>query len=185
MTLIEVMVTLGVLAISIGGFAMVVLSTQSTTSEMRDRDLVRAQAVKYMERLLRIPYGSQFDPTATAAQVQDFFDDNTVVAGTGLMTLKSLETGVGQPGWRFVVEGFEVEGVWAVEVNSDLDGNGVFTGIRGTDAPTTGNVLHTAGDGSSVVTLISENDTNLMRIEIFWNGESVLRSLRAAPVQGS
>ena len=63
--------------------------------------------------------------------------------------------------------------------------NGTGNGVRGTQAPTTGFTSATGGDGTSVVTLLSENDPNLLRIEIFWNGKSVARALRSAPVEGT
>ncbi len=102
-----------------------------------------------------------------------------------MLTLRSLETPVGAAGWRFRLDGFETSGVFEVEINADLDGNGTFQGVRGADDPTSGNLATSAGDGTSLVTLESEGDPRLLRIEIFWNGEPVLRTVRAAPVEGS
>lgn len=183
MSLIEVAITLTVLVVSLGGLGMMVLSTQSTAAAMRDRDIVRAQAVKYMERLLRIPYGTNADPAAQPAQLAEFFDDNAVVTGGAGLTLKSLETPVNAPGWRFRVLGLEADGVFEVEINSDLDGNGTFQGIRGAETPTFPGAV--GGDGVTVTGLVSENDSNIMRIEIFWNGQSLLRTIRSAPVEGT
>ena len=185
MSLVEVMITMVVLAVSLGGFSMAVLSTQKSSLQMRDRDMCKAQAMKYMERLLRLPYGTAADPAATAAQVAELFDDNTIVTGGSALTLKSLETAVGSPGWRFRLEGFEMKGVWEVEINTDLDGNGTGNGIRGPNVPTDGVATANAGDGTTVVPLTSEGNPNMLRIEIFWNGQSMMRALRAAPVEGT
>jgi len=184
-TLVEVMITMAVLAVALGGFSMAVLSTQRSSLQMRERDMVRMQGMKYMERLLRLPYGTTGDPAATADQVAEIFDDDAVVTGGSALTLKSLETAVGSPGWRFRIEGFETRGVWEVEVDTDLDGNGTGNGVRGTEVPTNGAATMPAGDGVSVVPLDSEGNPNLLRIEIFFNGVSVLRALRSAPVEGS
>lgn len=185
MTLVEVMITTVVLAVSLGGFSMAVVTTQKSSLTMRGRDMVKAQAMKYMERLLRIPFGTATDPAASSTQVAEMFDDNAVVTGGAPVTLKSLETAVGSSGWRFRVEGFEMKGVWEVEINTDLDGNGTANGVRGTGVPTTGNATAPAGDGTTISTLQSEGDGNMLRVEIFWNGQSVLRCLRAATVEGS
>lgn len=183
MTLVEVVISTGVLVISVGGLGLMVLSTQQATDEMAERDIVRAQAVKYMERMMRLPYGTSFDPAASAGQVQELFDDNNVVNGGTNVSLMALRTPVNAPGWRFHIDGFEVDGTFEVEINADLDGNGVFQGIRGTETPSMPGL--TPGDGSTVVDLESEGDPNLMRIELFWNGESLFKTYRAAPVEGT
>ena len=183
LTLIEVVITLTIMVVSLGGLGVMVLSTQQSSADMRRRDIVRAQAVKYMERLLSVPYGTNADPAADPGQLAEFFDDNAVVTGGANLTLKSLETPVNDAGWRFRLQGFEADGVFEIEINSDLDGNGIFTGVRGTETPSMPGGV--AGDGTSVVTLVSENNPNLMRVEIFWNGESLLKTYRAAPVEGT
>jgi len=184
MTLVEVSVTMVVLAVALGGFSMAVLSTQKSSLGMAERSRVRAQAMKYMERLLCLPYGTSTDAAATAAQAAELFDDDAVVTAGSRLTLRSLQTPVGSPGWRFRVEGFECRGVFEVEIDTDLDGNGTARGVRGTEVPTTGTALP-AGDGATVVPLSSEGSPALLRIEIFWNGESVMRALRSAPVEGT
>jgi len=183
MTLIEVVISTGVLVISLGALGLMVLSTQSATDDMAERDIVRAQAVKYMERLMRLPYGTSFDPAASTGQVQELFDDNNVVNGGTNISLMSLRSPVNAPGWRFHIDGFEVDGTFEVEINSDLDGNGVFQGLRGTDTPSLPGL--SAGDGTTVVDLESEGDNNLMRIEVFWNGASLFKTYRSAPVEGT
>ena len=185
MTFVEVLVAVGVLAVSVGGFVMAVLSAHSASAASREREMVRGQAFKYMERLLAVPYGTQADSAASAAAVEELFDDDGVVTSGGGLSLMSLRTPVNSDGWRFRIHGFEADGVFEVEVNSDLDGNGVGNGIRGIETPTTGFGSHVAGDGVSLVALNSENDPNLLRIEIFWNGEPVLRTYRAAPPEGT
>jgi hypothetical protein len=185
MTLVEVTITIVVVAVSLGGFSMAVLSTQKSSIGMGERGRVRAQAMKYMERLQRLPFGSSSDAAATADEVAELFDDNSVVTGGTGVTLRSLETPVGSPGWRFRVEGFECRGVFEVEIDTDLDGNGTSRGLRGPNIPTTGVDVAPAGDGTSVVPLASEGSPTLLRIEIFFNGESVIRALRCAPVEGT
>jgi hypothetical protein len=182
--MVEVMITLLVMAISLGGFVCMVLGTQQTSLNMRSRDAVKAQGIKYMERLMRVPYGTAADLKATAPQVAEFFDDDAVVLDGAAVTLRSLQTPAGGPGLRFRVEGFEAHGVFEIEIDNDLDGNSTNRGIRGTEVPTTGAALG-AGDGTSVVNLQSEGRPDLLRIEIFFNGESVIRALRAAPVEGT
>jgi prepilin-type N-terminal cleavage/methylation domain-containing protein len=184
-SLVETMITTAVIAIALGGFGMAVVGTQKSSIEMRDRDMRSAQAMKYMERLLRLPFGTAADPAATVAQVAELFDDNSIVTGGAPVTLKSLETPLNAAGWRFRVEGFEITGVWEIEVNRDLDGNGTFRGVRGTETPTSGYTADVAGDGASVVNLQSENDPNMLRIEVFFNGTSVMRALRCAPIEGT
>jgi type II secretory pathway pseudopilin PulG len=183
MSLVEVVISMGIIVVSMGALGLMVLSTQRATDEMAHRDIVRAQAVKYMERLLRLPYGTTFDPAAAPGQVQELFDDNNVVSAGTNVSLMSLRTPVNAPGWRFHIDGFEVDGTFEVEINSDLDGNGVFQGIRGTETPSVPGLV--AGDGSTVVDLLSEGSTNLLRIEVFWNGESMFKTFRAAPVEGT
>lgn len=181
-SLVDAVVSMGVLVVTAGGLGMSVLYTQKASQEMRRRDYVRAEGMRYIERLLGIPYGVTGDVAPTAADLQDFFDDNATVPSG--VTLMSLRTPVNGTGWRFKIGGFEAPGVWEIEVNNDLDGNGTTQGVRGTLTPTTGGT-ETAGDGSSTVTMLSEGRLTLLRIEVFFNGVSVARTFRSAPPQGT
>lgn len=181
-SLVDVVISMGVLVVTAGGLAVSVLSTQKSSGQMAQRDMVRTQALRYVERLLGVPYGVDAAVTATAAEAADFFDDDaSMPAGISLMALRTPMNGAG---WRFGVSGFEAKGVWEVEINGDLDGNGTLNGIRGTLTPTTGGTT-AAGDGASTVTMLSEGRTTLTRIEVFFNGVSVAKTLRSAPVQGT
>jgi len=180
-SLVDAMISLTVLLITVGGLAMSVLSAQRSSSELKRRDMIRTQALLYVERLLGVPYGIAGSPSPTAAEVADLFDDDdTSPAG---VTLMGLRTPVGGEGWRFRVGGFEADGVWEVEINSDLDGNGTFQGVRGTETPTVGGT-ETAGDGTTIVPMLSEDRQTILRIEVFFNGVSAARTVRASPVQG-
>jgi hypothetical protein len=179
---VDAVISMGVLVVTAGGLGMSVLYTQKASQEMQRRDYIRAEGMRFLERLLGLPYGVTTDTAPTSSQLADLFDDNaTVPTGVSLM---SLRTPVNGAGWRFRVGGFETPGVWEVEVNSDLDGNGTLQGIRGTEAPTTGG-SEVAGDGTTTVTMQSEGRTTLLRIEVFFNGVSVARTFRSAPVQGT
>jgi hypothetical protein len=67
---------------------------------------------------------------------------------------------VGDDGLRFRLTGFEVEGEWEIQVNEDLNGDG--------DATDT-----------------NEGTGGLVRIEVFFRGESILRTFRARPSESS
>ena len=58
-------------------FVMAVLSAQSASVATRQRDMVRAQAYKYMERLNAVPYGTNVDPSATSAEIAELFIEST------------------------------------------------------------------------------------------------------------
>lgn len=181
-SLVDVVISMGVLVVTAGGLGVTVISTQNATNQMGRRDVIREQAFKYVERMLAIPYGVDSGPAASATEVADFFDDDaTMPAGITLMALRTPTNGAG---WRFGLSGFEAKGVWEIEVNSDLDGNGTNLGLRGTLTPTVGG-SEVAGDGVTLVTMLSANRTTLTRIEVFFNGVSVHRTLRSAPVQGT
>lgn len=179
--ILEVMVGMAALTISIGGLGMSVLTTQRASADLARRDLVRAQGTKLMERLLALPFGGAGDAAADPASpaVPQLFDDDTSVVNAGSMTVMALRTPVGSAGWRFHVGGFEPGGVWEVEINNDLDGNGVLTGVRGCETPTVGDASP-GGDGRSIVTLTSEGRTDLYRLEVFHDGRSVAKTFRSS-----
>lgn len=181
-SLVDAVISMGVLVVTVGGLGMSVLGTQRASDDMKRQDIVRAQGMKYIERLLGLPYGVTADSAPTSSDLQDLFDDNASVP-VGV-TLMSLRTPLNAAGWRFRVAGLEMQGVWEIEVNGDLDGNGTLTGIRGTETPTTGGSA-VAGDGTSTVTMLSEGRDALVRIEVFFNGVSIARTFRSAPVQGT
>lgn len=183
-SLVEAMATLAVVAISLGGLGLSVIQTQTASRDLRQRDLVRAQSWKLSERIMSVPWGSIMDPHPSTASVAAFLDDDSTTTPATPITLMGLRTPVNAQGWRFRVAGFEAGGVWEIEVNNDLDGNGVFRGIRGTATPTTGDGT-TAGDGTTPVTLRSEGRIDLVRVEIFHAGRSVARFLRSVPSEGS
>lgn len=193
--LVEVMVSIGAIVVSVGGLSMSVISTQKSSAEMRNRDFVRAQSLKFMERLLAMPFGGPGD-TFNATAFQNLMDDNPATLGTGL-TLLGCWTAPGANGREFHLDGFEPGGVWELEVNSDLDGSGDNTGMRGNQTPTTGIAGDVAGTGTAVTpepTLRSETNgtatplpapvgtwrADIVRIELFWNGRSVAKTFRSS-----
>lgn len=155
-TLIEVMLSTCVLATVFVVVGNAMVSSVQRTVEMKQRNIVVTQSWKFAERLQRIPYGAG-DADATAAQYDNLFDDD---GNLGDVSLRSIRTEVGEEGMRFRLIGFEVDGDWEVQVNEDLNGD---------------------GDTSDV----NEDTGGLMRIEVFFNGRSVLKTYRAQPAEST
>lgn len=156
-TLIEVLISLIVLAtvfIIVGG---ALISSVRRTAEMKERNLVVAQSWKFAERLQRIPYGSEVLTPATAVQLDALLDED---GDLGNVTLWQIRTPVGAEGLRFRLSGFEVEGNWEVQVNEDLNGDGDMDD-------------HNEGVGC------------LTRIEVLFRGQTVLRTFRARPAEST
>lgn len=156
-TLIEVMIAVVVLATVFVVVGSVMLAGVKRTSEMRERNAIVTQSWKFAERLQRIPYGSEVASAATAAQYDDLFDDD---GNLGNVSLTQIRTAVGSDGLRFRLAGFEVDGDWEVQINEDLNGD---------------------GDADDV----NEGTGGLVRIEVFFRGESVLRTFRARPAEST
>ncbi len=120
-TLLEVLLTMGVLAVITLSIATGI-GTGHTASRRLEREVVLlSRAQEMLEQLRAIPFGSATDPAATAGELTEFFDED---GDYGSVTLKKIEA-FGTP--QFENAGFPVPGLWRVIIDADLNGDGDVT----------------------------------------------------------
>jgi hypothetical protein len=121
-TLIEITLSLSTLLVAV---VMVALSLQTgfrVAREIRERELVHTQAQAYVDTILRQPFGAAADPMPSSGDVDELFDNDLDAGPVTLMQLRR------QPSWTFTLAQFTVPGEWRIEVNEDLDEDGVVSG---------------------------------------------------------
>jgi hypothetical protein len=153
MTMTEVMLAVSVLAISFISLGGAVMTGLRGTSDMDKRNVTRNQALRYMERLNKLSYGSFSDPTPTPDQLNQLFQDQVALPQ---ITLCQVATPVDQDGRKFRIGGFEARGIWEVLVNRDVNGNGVV------DA--------------------DETLSDLLRVSILFDDQIILTTFRSMPI---
>jgi Tfp pilus assembly protein PilV len=151
-TLVEVCISLLVGAILVFSVHSLTHFTMQNRSSIRGDGQVALLAADYMDRLLRIPFGSDADLPASSAQLTELFNDDHVL---GSATLRSLQVPPKETGHSFqvAIHGRPVDMV--VRVTNDLDTNGTVTGFR-------------------------EGRNDFLKIEVFAQNRLVVDSLRAA-----
>ena len=117
-SLVEVLMSLGVLAFVTLSIATGVGTGHSTTKALEEEVALVSRGQEYLERLLAVPFGRSSDPVATAPELTEMFDDD---ANFGSMTLHKLRR-FGPV--EFEAAAFPVRGVWRVVVDQDLNGDG-------------------------------------------------------------
>ena len=129
--------------------------TQTSLSARKASERIYAahlQAMDYLERVRKIPFGQSSDPSPTAAQLQEFFDDDDDL---GSITLTQLKVSPSANGYQFKMASNGLKGTWEIKITDDLDGDGNNTGPR-------------------------EGRSDLLKIEILFDGKIMLQSLRAS-----
>ncbi len=129
--------------------------TQTSMSARRASERIYAahlQGMDFMERVRKIPFGQASDPTPTAAQLQEFFDDDDDL---GSITLTQLKVSPTASGYQFKMASKGLIGTWELKVTDDLDGDGNNTGPR-------------------------EGRSDLLKIEIYFEGKIMFQSLRTS-----
>ena len=182
-SMIEVLVTFSIFSLATMALGLVELSNAQRARELRARDIAFARAQAFMERILRMPYGSPNPPALLPADYDRIFGSDADIRDLSLTQLQRRDTDadgtVDDPPIRFVLRGTEDAGQWAIFVDGDLDGDGILAGapiVVGGDIDGDGTIDVRDGAGG-------EGRLDLMRIEIRHNGRILLRTLRARTAQ--
>ena len=167
-SLIEVMITFSILAVATTALGLVELGNARRSQDLKERDISFARGQAFMERILRMPFGSPSQGTMSGSGLDTLFGTDKDVRTLGLTQLQQADSdadGVIDDGpVRFKLEGVEDAGEWEVFVDSDLDGNGK---------------IETIVDGIET----REGRSDILRIEIRRNGKTVLKTIRARTPQ--
>jgi prepilin-type N-terminal cleavage/methylation domain-containing protein len=152
-SLLETMIAVSVLAITFVSLGAAVLTGVNSTLQQKERDTVRNQALRYMERLQKLSFGDFTDPAPDTSDLEQLFDDS---AEKPDLTLAQVRTPVDDDGHMFRIAGFETRGTWEVRIDRDVNGNGV---------------------------LDDEEDDfdDLLKIQILFEGQPILTTYRSKP----
>lgn len=167
-SLVEVVLTFSILAVATTALGLTEISNARRSQEMKARDVAFARGQAFMERLLRMPFGSPDAPRMASTDLDRLFGSDGDVRMLSLTQIQRRDidgNGVIDEGpIRFVLKGVEDSGEWEIFVDGDLDGNGKIE-------PTIGSVE------------TREGRTDLLRIELRRNDRMVLKTLRARTPQ--
>ena len=155
-TLVEAMLTITIftfLVVGIGGMLNFGFASGRT---LEDKQLAMQQAQTWMMQINALPYTGCQSTTPSAEDIEQFFQDGTVASNLNFRRLAMWIEWVEEGSMTLSVSILEHDMV--IEITSDLNDD---------------------GDESDE----NEGTPQLYRIEIFYNGSSLLRTYRAAPPQ--
>jgi len=167
-SLIEVILTFAILAVATTALGLVEISNAQRTRDLKARDVAFSRAQAFMERMLRMPFGSP-DPVAmTVNDYERLFGSDDDVRSLSLTQLERKDLDgdgtIDQGPLRFTLKGVEDKGAWEIYVDRDLDGNGVIEPV-------------VAGVETR------EGRSDMLRIEFRHDGRTILKTLRARTPQ--
>lgn len=167
-TLVEVILTFSILAVATVALGLVELSNAQRQRDLKARDIAFARGQAFMERILRMPFGSPTASELTSLQYDSLLGSDDDVRTMSLTQIQQKDHDgdgtVDDPPVQFRLTGVEDAGVWTIHVDSDLDGNGLIEPVIDT--------VETR-----------EGRSDLLRIEIRRNEKVVLRTIRARTPQ--
>jgi len=117
-SLVEILVTLAVLAVTTLAIATGIGAGHSATRALEADVVVRSRGQELLERLVAVPFGTDGDASATGPQLSELFDDDDDFGSATLHSLAQFGPAVFEPA------DFPVPGAWRVVVGRDLDGDG-------------------------------------------------------------
>ncbi len=129
--------------------------TQTSLSARKASERIYAahlQGLEFLERVRKLPFGQASDPAPTAAQLQEFFDDDDDL---GTLTLTQLKVSPMANGFQFKMASSGIVGNWEIKVTDDLDGDGNNTGAR-------------------------EGRSDLLKIEVLFDNKIMFQTLRSS-----
>ena len=120
-TALEVMLVTSMMMTVLATVTVGVRAGNNANEELRRKSVLTAMSSDLMERLFAINFGQVTDPPATPEQLSELFDDDDFL---GNVTLSSLRVNPGEEGFRFQFANFPYNGIWEVQVTSDVNGDG-------------------------------------------------------------
>lgn len=117
-SLVEILMTLAVLAIASLAIATGIGAGHGATRALEADVVVASRAQELLERLVAVPFGTDGDASATGPELTELFDDDDEFGSATLHKLAKFGPAVFEPA------DFPVPGSWRVVVDRDLNGDG-------------------------------------------------------------
>ena len=165
LTLLEAVFGLAILTSGLLFVGAALQSANQTASAIEEDLRVLSKAQDIADLCVLQPFGDDADPTPTAVQLDELFNDDDV---PGDITLNQLSRWpVADDGWTFSLAGFPVPGAWRVKVDND---------VSDTRPPPTGNLVLDAADVAKLTAI--KNAKSIYAIRVYFNDELILMTLR-------
>ena len=155
-TLIELMIALFVFMIVLLGLGHAAHTSLRASNEVAVQQLAMNQAQSFTDRIYRLNFGETTDPNPTTDQLDELFDDDQDFGNVSLVQLSRYPTT--EDGWKFSLSDFPTTGEWMIQVDQDLDDDGVVLGAL-------------------------EEDGNIFRVRIYFEDALYLSTNRAKEVR--
>ncbi len=149
---LEVMVAIMLVTILMLGMGMSSLTSERSSRDLEDNDLIAERARMLIDRITAQPFGLTTDGAPTSAEVESLFTMDTNISD---VTLQQLALHQPDGVWTFTDATFQLPGTWTVRVDTDLNGNGIEE-----------------SDGF-------EDSGNLLRIAVEFDGRLIYQATRA------
>ncbi len=117
-SLVEIMMTLAILAITAMAIATGIGAGHGATQALESEVVLLSRGQELLERLIAVPFGTDGDPSATAPELSELFDDDSKFGSATLHKLEAFGAAEFEPA------AFPVPGTWRVVVDHDLNGDG-------------------------------------------------------------
>jgi type II secretory pathway pseudopilin PulG len=156
-SLVELMGALAVIVIMVMSMQGTMFSSIKIRASNSSVETRQAQAYDYIQRLVKISFGSPTDPAPTPAQLTELFDDDQDL---GTVSLKQIQTPATSAGHSFTTSLADLTTAWRIVVNNDFNADQLTDGFR-------------------------EGRPDLLQIEVYANDVLMMRTMRAASVSNT
>lgn len=151
-SLIEVIMTMAILAIVAMALALTGVSNRAAERRMKEREARHTMATSLLSRLETLPWGNVSQDEPTSEQLDKLFGSDLPFSDDDAPSISQLSL---MSPMSFNLEGTTASGTWTIYIDSDLDGNGIVEESEFT----------------------REGRTDLRRIEIRYRGQTVVKTL--------
>jgi hypothetical protein len=155
-TLVEAMLLIAIFTLFVLGIGGMLNFGFTSTRALDDRQTAMHYAQTYMARLNALPYGGSLEMPPSEVTIKDFFENGTVASDLTLVKLRAASM-LNEESIDISVDGLEHD--IRVTLSDDLNGD---------------------GDDSDAC----EGNCSVLRMEVFYNGVSLLRTYRSDSTAG-